>query len=671
MQPPSLDDATVSPSAHGRVVTAMVGVALAAGVLFLYVPSLSCKFLNLDDFQYIVDNPYVLRPSSEHARAFFTEWRNPTTVGGYYQPLTMLSLMLDRMIDGVNKPIPDPKVFHATNIALHAVNCILLFIWLLRLTRSFPAAAVGAVLFAVHPMNVESVTWICQRKSLLAAFFTLLCLLAYDHHARRPGILALTAATLAYLLALFSKPTSSTLPFFLLLLDWWPYRRLSLAALFEKTPMFGLAAVLGWMAYVSQKTGAGAIAFDSETPVLHTPLILCHNLTFYFSKLLLPLTLCPQYPVPPAETIKLTSAPFAWGVVGTAATILLLVIFRRSRAVWVGTLGFIILINPVVLGFIKFQGSLTGDRFVYLPMIALLLMIGFGVAALLRRATSAMPLVAVAAIAISLAFSWKAWRQQGVFLDSITYWEEVVRQYPNDSFCRMGLGRAWLLIDRNPAAESEFRKAIELKPDYADPYFYLGEVLYYDEKPTEAKESIEKGLALRPDSSQGNFFLGLVMQRLGYVTETIAPFQRALELRPNWREALRGLSIALLKSGRGPEALPVLTRLVTLEPDNPVNLYNYAVALTETGQDLPALNVMQQAVALKPDDGNMQFALAACAASAGDTDLAWKALETAVKLRPNVMDLAAAEHRFEKMRASPRWRVLATSVEGDAARKPN
>lgn len=671
MQPPVLDDSATRPSAQSRFAAAAVAIAIGVGALALYVPSFGCKFLNLDDFQYIVDNPYVLRPSWEHARAFFVEWSNPTTVGGYYQPLTMLSLMLDRMIDGVNKSIPDPKVFHATNVALHAANCILLFIWLLRLTRSLPAAAVGAVLFAVHPMNVESVTWVCQRKSLLAAFFTLLCLIAYDRHARRPDILALTAATLAYLLALFSKPTSSTLPVFLLLLDWWPYRRLSLRALLEKLPMFGLAAVLGWMAYVSQKTGAGAIAFDSETPVLQTPLILCHNLTFYFSKLLLPLTLCPQYPIPPAETIKLTSAPFAWGVAGTAAIVLLLVIFRRIRAVWVGVLGFIILINPVVLGFVKFQGSLTGDRFVYLPMIALLLMLGFGIEAISRRKVALVPAVAVAAIAVSLAFSWKTWRQQSVFLDSISYWEEVVRQYPNDSFCRMGLGRAWLLIDRNPAAESEFRKAIELKPDYADPYFYLGEVLYYEQKPADAKEWIDKGLVLRPDSSQGNFFLGLVMQRLGYVTETIAPFQRALELRPNWREALRGLSIALLKSGRGPEAMPVLMRLVTLEPDNPVNLYNYALALTETGQDLAALNVMRQAVALKPDDGNMQFALAACAASADDTELAWKALETAVKLRPQVMDLAAAEHRFEKMRASPRWRVLATSVEGDAARKPN
>ncbi len=671
MQPTALNDPAASSPAHGRVIAAVVGIALAAGALFLYVPSLSCKFLNLDDFQYIVDNPYVLRPSWEHARAFFTEWRNPTTVGGYYQPLTMVSLMLDRIIDGVGKPIPDPKVFHATNIAIHAANCLLLFIWLSRLTRSFPAAAVGAVLFAVHPMNVESVTWICQRKSLLAAFFSLLTLIAYDKHARRPGVGWLTAATLAFLLALLSKPTSWMLPVFLLLLDFYPYRRLKISALAEKLPMFLLAVVFGWIAYVSQKTGAGAVAPHLDVLLKKTPLVICHNITFYFTKLLVPLNLCPQYPAPPLDAIKLTAAPFAWGVVGTAALIALLIAFRRRRIVWVGVLGFLLLINPVVLGLVDFQGSITGDRFVYLPMLSLLLMLGFGIAVLAARGFSAKLAVAGLAIVVSLAFSWKTWRLQDVYLDSINYWEFVVRQNPNDAYCRMGLGRAWLLVDRNAAAESEFRKAIELNPDFADSYFYLGEVLYYEQKPTEAKEWIDKGLALRPDSSQGNFFLGLVMQRLGYVSETIAPFQRALELRPNWREALRGLSIALLKSGRGAESLPVLTRLVTLEPDNPVNLYNYAVALTESGEDLAALNVMQQAVALKPDDGNMQFALAACAASAGDTNLAWKALEAAVKLRPEMMELAAAEHRFEKMRASPRWRVLKISVEGAPANKPN
>jgi len=671
MQPQVLEDSAAPPSPHGRFITAVVAVAIAAGAVSLYVPSFGCKFLNLDDFQYIVDNPYVLRPSWEHARAFFNEWQNPTTVGGYYQPLTMVSLMLDRLIDGTSKPIPDPNVFHATNVVLHAANCMLLFVWLLRLTRSLPAAAVGAVLFAVHPMNVESVTWICQRKSLLATLFSLAALLAYDRHARRPGIGWLTATTLMFLLALLSKPISVTLPLFLLLLDFWPYRRLTVSALLEKLPMFILAAAFGWVAYISQKAGAGAVASDLQVILTKRPLIICHNITFYFTKLIWPFKLCPQYPAPPLDAIKITAAPFAWGVVGTLALIALLIVFRRCRAVWVGVLGFLILINPVILGLVDFQGSIAGDRFVYLPMIALALMLAAGVAALVTRSSAARVCLAGLAIAVALGFSWKTWRQQGVFLDSISYWEEVVRQYPDDAFCRMGLGRAWLLIDRNAAAESEFRRAIELNPRLPMPYFRLGEVLFYEEKPFEAREWLDKGLAIAPKDPDGNFFLGRVLYRLGEVDKTVEPFRIAVEARPNWREALFNLGNGLLRAGKGLEALPIYARLVKLEPDNPAYLYSWAVALTEAQEDLAAFNALRQAVAIKPDDGNMQFALAACAASVGDTDQAWSSLEAALKIRPELVDLAAAEPRFKTMRESPRWRVLMISVEGAAAAKPN
>src|SRR5262245_7954694 len=149
---------------------AIVALFLALGAGLLYLPTLSCGFINLDDFQYVLENAYIRNPTWEKLGWFFAEWRSPTTVSGYYQPLTMASLMLDRVIEGAGKPLPEPFVYHATNVLLHMANCALVFAWLRRFVGLWPAA-IAATLFAVHPMNVESGAWVCQRETLLAEMF--------------------------------------------------------------------------------------------------------------------------------------------------------------------------------------------------------------------------------------------------------------------------------------------------------------------------------------------------------------------------------------------------------------------------------------------------------------------------------------------------------------------
>src|SRR5262249_19133434 len=176
---------------------------------------------------------------------------------------------------------------------------------------------------------------------------------AYDRHARGQGRGWLIAATLLFVPALLSKPTSWTLPLFLLLLDAWPYDRLSRAAVVEKLPLIGLAAVFGWIAYVSQQAGPGAILPDVPALVSTAPLIICHNTACYFYKPLWPLQLCPQYPAPPIDRIQLSNPAFAAGVTVCAVIVIALVLLRRHRAVWVCVLGYIVLINPVVLGAVK------------------------------------------------------------------------------------------------------------------------------------------------------------------------------------------------------------------------------------------------------------------------------------------------------------------------------
>lgn len=634
---------------------AIVALFLALGAGLLYLPTLSCGFINLDDFQYILENPYVCYPSWQKLRWFFAEWRSPTTVAGYYQPLTMASLMLDRIMEGTTSATPEPFVYHATNVVLHMANVALVYAWIRTFVPSWPAAF-AAALFAVHPMNVEAVTWICQRKTLLATLFSITTLLAYGRFVRSGRRGWLFAATLSLAAALLSKPTAWSLPVYLLLLDLWPYRRWSWRRIVEKLPMLMLAGLIGWVAYVSQDARLGTFVPDVPGFVHSTWLILSHNTAFYFYKLLWPFPLCPQYPAPPIEAIRLSNPTFAAGVAVVVLLATVLAVFRR-RAVWVCLIGYIVLINPVVLGAIQFAGSLTGDRFVYLPMIALLL----GGAALVTQLPPRVSESAAAfgiTVVVILGLSWKTWTQQAVWANSITYWQDVIRQFPNDAASRICFARAWMHYDNPQAAEHELAEAIRLKPDGFGSRVLMGQALIDIGRPERALPWLMQGLDLRPDEPEANFLAGRALGKLGRYAEAVPYYQRTVAQQSSFPEALYNLGNALLRTGRARDALPHYERLVLLIPDKAEYLYNYAIALVETGQDSRGYAVLGEAIRVAPENPAINFAFAACAAGAGDTEAAWRALVKAVRGDAELLNLAESEPRFASLRRSPLWGQL-------------
>jgi len=637
---------------------AIVALFLALGAGLLYLPTLSCGFINLDDFQYILENPYVCYPNWQKLWWFFAEWRSPSTVAGYYQPLTMASLMLDRIVEGTTSATPEPFVYHATNVLLHMANAALVYAWVRTFVGSWPAA-IAALLFAVHPMNVEAVTWICQRKTLLATLFSVTTLLGYGRFVRSGRRRWLIGATLSLAAALLSKPTAWSLPIYLLLLDVWPYRRWSWGCLVEKLPMFTLAGLLGWVAYVSQDARLGTFVPDVRGLISSTWLIISHNTAFYFCKLLWPFPLCPQYPAPPIEAIRLSNPTFAAGVAVVGLLAIVLAVFRR-RAVWVCLIAYIVLINPVVLGTIQFAGSLTGDRFVYLPMIALLL----GGAALVTQLSPTVSRSAAAfgiAAVVIIGLSWKTWTQQAVWANSITYWQDVIRQYPNDAASRICFARAWMHYDNLPAAEHELLEAIRLKPDGFGARVLMGQALVDIGRPDRALPWLMQGLELRPDEPEANFLAGRALGQLGRYAEAVPYYQRTVAQQSSFPEALYNLGNALLKTGRASDAIPHYERLVVLVPDTAEYLYNYAIALVEAGQDPRAYALLSEAIRLAPDNPAINFAFAACSAGAGNTEAAWRALERAVEGDAGLLNIAVSEPRFASMRRSPRWGQLRTA----------
>ena len=376
-----------------------LAVLVASAVVAAHWTALGAKALCIDDVEYLSDNPLVQNPSWDSARRFLTEVGDPSSVKGYYQPLNMISLMLDCAMGGSPENLTP---FHRTSLILHAANTLLVMGLLYLLFGNAWAAAAAALLFGVHPMTVETIPWIGERKTLLAAFFALGSLIFYVQYARKGGWRAggwtrwlwLLASATAYLLAVMSKPTAVPLPFAMLLLDFWPLDRLfrkptsrrggsppmpsgrpglrwpDRHVFLEKIPFFAIAVASAVVTYISQSK----LSAEGRSP-LDALYIFCHNVVFYPYKMLWPASLSSHYPYPAPLTIW-HPAVLA-GVIGTAVLFAALAVsLIWTRAAATGWAIFLVLIFPV-MGLIGFSNAIASDKYAYLPVVGLLIVLAY------------------------------------------------------------------------------------------------------------------------------------------------------------------------------------------------------------------------------------------------------------------------------------------------------
>ncbi|MFH0981537.1 MAG: hypothetical protein V2A79_08365, partial [Planctomycetota bacterium] len=340
---------------------------MAALVAAAHWPALSAKAFAFDDSQYLTENPLVQNPSWSAAWRFLREVLEPSTVNGYYQPLSMISLMLDHALGGRADYL---RPFHQTSLILHVVNTTLVIGLLYLLFRQPWVAAVIGLLFGLHPLTVEPVVWVGERKTVLATCFALGLLIAYAVYARRLQWRFYGACLVLFALALMSKPTTILLPGLLLLLDYWPLRRLSRRSVLEKVPFLVLMVISAVITVVSQSRTATTTMPD-EYPPFRIPLMLCHNIVFYLYKIVWPVNLTSHYPIP--DPLALSDGMVLAGVIGTCILIpALLISWRWTRALLVGWLCFFVAIFPT-MGVIGFTNVIASDKFAYLPSVGLML----------------------------------------------------------------------------------------------------------------------------------------------------------------------------------------------------------------------------------------------------------------------------------------------------------
>ncbi|MEE8171123.1 MAG: tetratricopeptide repeat protein [Phycisphaerae bacterium] len=546
---------------------AVAAVMLAAAALYAQTLRPDFDFVNLDDPQYILHNPFVRVPTLDHLKLLFRpgELLRPTGVAGYAQPLTIASLMLDGWLSGAPQRPPNPAVFHLTNLILHTLNGALVF-WLMRRlgAAAWPAAAL-ALLFVCHPVQVESVAWVSQRKSLLSAFFALLSTLAYlqlSRGAARWRWLGLAMVT--YVAAVLAKPTALPLPLVFLLLDAWPLQRFSARSVIEKLPLLLLMVAGATLAAVSQGRVGNLDAPLAASPMLWGRLIL-HNVASLLTRIAWPVDLVPNVPGADATALTMGRTLFEASILG-ALIVGAIVAVRRAPVVGAALGAYFLMIAPAT-GVVRFTTGLAGDRFNYLPLVFLLMPMAV---LLSRRSMARRGSIAVAAIALGLGVA--SFAQIRVWRDGGALFQHVLAIHPDHVAARVGLAD-WLMIHgRAEEAAPLLEQAVQAEPENGDHRYYWGNALRAIGRPEDAIAQYRMAAASDPDRATYLQALGGSLAKLGRFEDALPHYERARERSP--RSALIRLGLGYTDLGLRP-ARPASARAefqiaLEMQPDNPM-----------------------------------------------------------------------------------------------------
>jgi tetratricopeptide (TPR) repeat protein len=594
-------------------------VALVAALaLAVFGKALGNGFVSLDDEPYVTANPRVLQGLSWQG----VRWAFTTTTEANWHPLTWISHMGDVSLYGT-----DPSGHHLTSLLLHGANAALVLLLLFRLTGQPGRSTAAAALFAVHPLRVESVAWVAERKDVLSAFFGLLALLAYTAWAQRRSGAGYAAACALLAASLLCKPMLVTFPLLALLLDFWPLRRFErdsapgLAA--EKLPMVVLAAAFSAIALRVQ-AGGGALAGLALSPAARVANAL-QSYVAYLEQTVLPFSLSVLYPHPGrASGAALAAAALLLAVSLTAASFR-----RRAPYVFTGWFWFLIALVPVI-GLVQIGWQARADRYTYLPSIGLLMALVWGLAELGERARIPRSVLAAAAAAAVAALALATVRQIGYWMDSETLYAHGLAVTGPNPVLEINMGIEQMRRGETEAALRHFRQAVAIEPRYWYGELALGAALARDGNPDEAMPHLTRALSMRPDSAEAQKELDSArsaaasrhtegarqLLAAGDVPGAKGELRSALRLSPDWPPAATLLVAIVGSSPDAPpseteEVLALATRLVAKTGGQDAGALDVlAVAQAQLGRFSDAVATAERSEALARDSGQLELATA-------------------------------------------------------------
>jgi tetratricopeptide (TPR) repeat protein len=612
-------------------------------VFWTFLPSLHGNFIDIDDGVFVVRNTHFNLTLANVAWAFCH------TPSVHWLPLTLWSLMLDHQFYGLK-----PWGYHLTNVLLHAVNTVLLFLVLRRMMGLRSDKSIGAMwrsltvaaLFGLHPLRVESVAWISERKDVLSVTFWMLTLWAYVRYVEKSKVQSPKSkvfyglTVLFFALDLMSKPMVVTLPCVLLLLDYWPLERWKQKSprslLVEKAPFFLLSAIGSAVTYVIlRNSGVLSLAFTGlSLPFgarLDNALV---SYGRYLGKLFWPVNLCAFYPHPdhwPMQTILLA------GLLVPGLSVLAFVLRRQQPYLLTGWLWYLGTLVPVI-GLAQAGDESMADRYSYIPSIGILIILAWGTCQVTRGWHYQSIGLGAAGGVLALVCIGMTRHQIGYWKDEVSLWRHAVAVTGNNYQAHNRLGCAWFAQGRMDESIREFQEVVRLNPGFAGAYNSLGRSFAAMGRMDEALACYQKALDVRPGYVVAHDSLDTLLLQTGQADQVIIHCQKALELEPDNETAHINLGSALFQKGRVDEAIVHYQKALQIKPDNAEAHHNLGTALFKKGRVDEAIVHYQKALQIKPDDAEACLALGEALKSQKRFDEAIACYQKALEIQPDYVE---------------------------------
>jgi tetratricopeptide (TPR) repeat protein len=566
---------------------------LVLAIFTVYAQVRNHEFINYDDPEYVTENPHV----TGGLKWDNLVWLFTHGYAAYWFPLTWISHALDYQLFGLRA-----GWHHLTNVLLHALSTVLLFTLLFHITGAQWRSAFVAFVFALHPLHVESVAWVAERKDVLSGLFWFLTLWAYVRYTERVSVPRYLLVVVTFGLGLMSKPMIVTLPFVALLLDLWPLRRSKpwSVLVLEKLPLLALSIAVAVVTFIVQQRG-GSVTSVGLAIRIENVLIAYVGYLIQF-----------VYPAGLAVFYPYAMEPPVWQAIGSGLALAVVTILavkeilRRPylAAGWFWYLGTLV---PVI-GLVQSGAQAHADRYTYIPMIGISIMLAWGAAELLPARVLAPVTAAVCCI-----WMFVTWTNLEYWKNSITLFQHATEATNGNYIAHNNLAAALKRKGRITEAISEFQLAVASHPQDAVTQDNLGEALLSQGRVGEAMPRLEDAVRLQPDLVKARIDLGNALTQSGRADEALAQYRAALQLRPDSAEAHYGIGAILMSQGHSQEALPHLEQalpylmdVVRKQPDYADGHFNLAALLTLLGRKQEAIQQMEETVRLQPGDADAQ-----------------------------------------------------------------
>jgi tetratricopeptide (TPR) repeat protein len=632
----------MKPRPQSSARTIAIASVLLALTLLVYLPVRTFDFVNYDDPDYVTNNLHV----RSGLTADGVLWALTSQDAGNWHPLTWLSHMLDCRLFGLNG-----GGHHLTSLALHALNTLLLFWVLWRLTGALWRSAWVALLFALHPLHVESVAWVAERKDVLSAAFFFLTILAYIRFVERRTPGRYLAVLLSFCLGLMAKSMLVTLPAVLLLLDVWPLQRTPKIAwrtlLLEKAPLFAVSLTASLLTFLAQRH-AGAVTGMDSIPLLSRLANACVSYLTYLIETAWPAGLAAFYPLP-------VTLPALEAVAAAAAVVALsLLAWRSVRSrpyLFAGWLWYLGTLVPVI-GLVQVGSQSRADRYTYLPLIGIFIISAWGLADIVERRPRARSLAVTFAIVSAVACAAATSRQLPYWRNTAALFNHALDVNPENFIALDGLGTLLREQGRQHEAIVKYEAALRIRPSYEPTYVHLAGALLADNRPGASLAQLQQALALNSADPEVYVDLGAALIRLDRFAEAERYYREALSLRPDDAAAHSGLGMALAEQGRIAEGLQQLREAVGINPAYASGHYNLGRTLGLAGQTAEAAAEFTTTVKLEPGNAEAHYNLGTALGNLDRFDEAIREFRIAVQLKPAYVNahlnlgsaLAAAGH---------------------------